>query len=256
MTGLAPLLQEIGQWFAVAWVLFLRVGTAMLLLPAFGEQVVPMRLRLMAGVAFTALLLPILQPQIAPLLPAAGIAPIHLLSEPAIGLLFGAGLRLMVHALQIAAVLIAQSTSLAQAFSGTGPEPLPAIGHLLTLAGLTLALIGGLPVRLVAAFLATYDILPPGQLPQGAVVMGWGVATVAESFGLGFSLAAAFVIAGLLYNVALGVINRALPQLMVVFIGAPLLTAGAILLLLQSAPLLLEVWHGALVARLTLPFGP
>ncbi len=58
----------------------------------------------------------------------------------------------------------------------------------------------------------------------------WGLAQVSRSFALAFSLAAPFVIAGLLYNVALGVINRAMPQLMVAMVGAPAITLGGIAL--------------------------
>ena len=49
---------------------------------------------------------------------------------------------------------------------------------------------------------------------------------MAASFALALSLAAPFVIASLLYNVALGVINKAMPQLMVAFVGAPAITCG------------------------------
>ncbi|MFC3118840.1 flagellar biosynthetic protein FliR [Jhaorihella thermophila] len=38
---------------------------------------------------------------------------------------------------------------------------------------------------------------------------------------LPFSLSAPFVIASLLYNLTLGAINRAMPQLMVTLVGAP-----------------------------------
>ena len=56
-----------------------------------------------------------------------------------------------------------------------------------------------------------------------------------RTFALAFSLAAPFVTAALLYNIALGVINRAMPQLSVTFIGAPALTAGGLLLILVAA---------------------
>jgi flagellar biosynthetic protein FliR len=49
-----------------------------------------------------------------------------------------------------------------------------------------------------------------------------------------------------LYNLTLGVINRAMPQLMVTFIGAPAITFVGLLLLLLMAPLMLSVWVKAL----------
>jgi flagellar biosynthetic protein FliR len=63
-----------------------------------------------------------------------------------------------------------------------------------------------------------------------------------------------FAIAALIYNVALGVINRAMPQLMVAFVGAPALTAGGLLLLYAAAPVMLSVWITALGRVLEQPF--
>ena len=83
----------------------------------------------------------------------------------------------------------------------------------------------------------------------------WGVARVAMAFALGFSLAAPFVIAAFAYNVALGAINRAMPQLMVAFVGAPAITAAGILLLLLASPLILTYWSGRLDATLADPLG-
>ena len=72
----------------------------------------------------------------------------------------------------------------------------------------------------------SYEILPMGLPVPAADVAAWGTARVAQAFALGFSLAAPFVIAAFAYNLALGAINRAMPQLMVAFIGAPAITAG------------------------------
>jgi flagellar biosynthetic protein FliR len=63
------------------------------------------------------------------------------------------------------------------------------------------------------------------------------------------------VIVSLLYNVALGVINRAMPQLMVAFVGAPAITAGGLILLALTTPVLLPIWQRAFEALLLNPFG-
>ncbi len=68
-------------------------------------------------------------------------------------------------------------------------------------------------------------------------------------------MAAPFTIAAFVYNLALGVINRAMPQLMVTFVGAPAITLGGLVLLLISAPIMLGVWHQGFVAFIADPFG-
>ena len=74
----------------------------------------------------------------------------------------------------------------------------------------------------------------------------WGVAQIANAFALAFTLAAPFVILSVIYNIALGAINKAMPQLMVAFIGAPVITAGGLFVLMLAAPFMLEVWLSAL----------
>ena len=232
-----------------ALLVFLRVGAAMALLPAFGEQAVPQRLRLILALAFTA----IVAPAVWEALPRTTAAAPFLI-EVASGLLLGAGLRLLVLALQMAGTMIAQATSLAQIFGGAG-EPQPAVGHLLTMAGLALAVAAGLHIRVAEALILSYDVLPAGALPSSADVAQWGLAQVSRAFALAFTLAAPFTIAALIYNLALGFINRAMPSLMVSFVGAPALSAGGLILLALMTPLLLPVWQAALEAFLDAPFA-
>ena len=82
-----------------------------------------------------------------------------------------------------------------------------------------------------------------------------GIAQVGHAFALGFTLAAPFVIASLIYNVILGVINKAMPQLMVAFVGAPAITAGGLILLALAAPTMLSLWVDGLGRFLMNPFG-
>ncbi len=113
----------------------------------------------------------------------------------------------------------------------------------------------GLHVRVAQVLILSYDVLPVGQMPDAAALSQWGLARIARAFGLAFTLAAPFVIASLIYNVALGVINRAMPQLMVAFVGAPAITAAGLILLFLTAPILLSTWVQALDAFLNTPFG-
>ena len=138
---------------------------------------------------------------------------------------------------------------------GTGGEPLPAIAHLLVMAGLALAVLSGLHVQLARALILSYDAMPAGHFPAAGLIRSWGVAQIAQAFALALSLAAPFVIAALIYNVALGVINRAMPMLMVSFIGAPVLIFGGLILMILTLPLALMLWSNALNGFLAAPFG-
>jgi flagellar biosynthetic protein FliR len=108
---------------------------------------------------------------------------------------------------------------------------------------------------MVSAFLQSYELLPFGRWPDPTDLADWGVSRVSDSFALAFSLSAPFLIASLLYNVALGVINKAMPQLMVAFVGAPAITWGGVALLMLVTPAILAAWLTVFEATLANPWA-
>jgi flagellar biosynthetic protein FliR len=253
MQGLAALLAMTEAGLAGFILVFVRVGAVVSLLPGFGERMIPIRVKLGVAVAFAMVVWPMVAPGLD--IPARPFFAM-LLVEAAIGLMLGLAIRLMVIALQLAGSIAAQSTALAQIFgAGAAPDPMPAIGSILMLAGVTLALAAGLHVKAAIAMARSYEILPLGLPVPAADVAAWGTARVAQAFALGFSLAAPFVIAAFAYNLALGAINRAMPQLMVAFIGAPAITAGGLLILMLAAPVILHFWGHRLDLALADPLA-
>lgn len=252
MTGLQEAIDWMeGSGLALFWsgfLCFLRIGAVMALLPAFGDQAVPARFRLVLTLGLTLAVAPtIAEP--------ADIRPGSMLAEAAIGLALGAGFRLFVVALQVAGAMAAQSTSLAQIFAGAGAEPQSAISSLLTMAALALAFSIGLHLRAVEALILSHQLLPQGRFPLATDMADWGLAQIRRCFALAFSLAAPFLIGGMLYNAALGAINKAMPTLMVAFVGAPALTLGGLVLLAICAPLMLAAWLDVWLGWLADPFS-
>jgi flagellar biosynthetic protein FliR len=239
---------------AQAWTGFavlLRVGAIVALLPAFGEQAVPARVKTAVAVALTLISAPAVGPLVGgpPSFPAE-FARI-LVAEPVTGLIFGFLLRLMIMALSMAGALVAQGLSLAQMF-GAGPaaEPMPVFSHLLVGAGLALAAVLGLHVEAAQYVIQSYFAAPFGLILPADMVLQTAASAIAESFSIAISLAAPFLVAALVYNLAIGAINRAMPQLMVTFIGAPALTAGGLMLLIVTIPVALAHWSDIMGARL------
>lgn len=238
----------------ILFAIFLRIGAAMSLMPGFGEQAVPVRVRLLLAIAFSAIVWPMAP--IARVPTAANFQPIIFLTEPVTGLALGIIFRLFVMVLQLAGMMAAQATSLSQVFGGGAtPDPMPAFGNILVIGGLALAMIAGLHVKLATALAQSYEVVPLGVFPSPGQFSAWGIDAITHAFSMAFSLAAPFVIASVIYNVALGAINRAMPQLMVAFIGAPAITLGGLILLALTGPTILIIWLGAFDARLAAPFG-
>ncbi|MFU8776465.1 MAG: flagellar biosynthetic protein FliR [Roseovarius sp.] len=232
---------------------FLRVAPIIGLLPGLGEAYVPMRIKLVAVIAFTLIVAPALSPDLLDhtQAPTFGL----ILSETFTGLALGLVLRLFLMALQMAGSIAAQSTSLAQIVGNAGQTPLPAIGHLLATGGVALMVIMGLHVRIAELIVLSYTVFPIAGFPDVAVLSQWGVARIAQAFSFAFSLAAPFVLVSVLYNLTLGIINRAMPQLMVVLVGAPAITALTLFLLMLVAPAMLVVWVQAFQGFVANPFG-
>ncbi len=242
---------QITLW--TGFLVFLRIGALVSLLPGIGEQALPMRVRLVLALSLAGLLTPIIVglPELFTFRDAVLIGA----REIVVGLVLGLSIRLIAHGLLLAGVIIAQSTSLAQIFgSPLADGPQPAIGLLLYWSALGFIMLSGFPVMVVAALAQTYVFLPLGTPLDMAWSFAWVVSAVSHTFALGFSLAAPFVVAALLYNLAMGVINKAMPQLMVAFVGAPAITGAAMLLLAVTVPVILTVWYTALTDHGLHPF--
>ncbi|MEH6739771.1 MAG: flagellar biosynthetic protein FliR, partial [Sulfitobacter sp.] len=98
------------------FVVFLRISALVSLLPAFGEQSVPAKVKLAIAMAFTFIIAPAAPPP--PFSMDVDTLVWICLTEITAGLLLGIGIRLLVLALQTAGSIAAQSTSLAQILGG------------------------------------------------------------------------------------------------------------------------------------------
>jgi flagellar biosynthetic protein FliR len=238
------------QWHG--FMVFFRVAAIVSLMPAFGERTVPVRIKLAIALGFVLIVAPAIPTSPIPI----GFDNLILLvfTETLAGLLLGLGIRLFVLALQTAGSIAAQSTSLSQILGGAVADPLPAMGYILIVSAIALAAEMGLHVKAAKLMILSYEMLPVGRFPSGEVVAMWGTAQITTAFSLAFTLSAPFIILSIIYNIALGVINKAMPQLMVAFVGAPVITAGGLLLLFLAAPFMLEIWATALDQYLASPF--
>jgi flagellar biosynthetic protein FliR len=241
-------------WLWSSFVVFLRVGAAMMFLPAFGESAVPLRIKLAVAIMFSLVLLPIVESDLnLPVMSQMALLG-YIGTEVLAGLVLGFSMRATLWALQIAGTIMAQSVSLSQMIGGDPVEPQPAVTRLLTMAALALAAVSDLPVWVTHALVRSYDAIPAGPLPLAGGISLLAINRVSLLFSTAFAFSAPFVIAAFLYNLALGVINRAMPQLMVIFIGAPAITAGGLLLLMVGAPLVLDAWLTLSLQNAEAPF--
>lgn len=225
------------------FLVFIRTGAMVFFLPGFGESYVSVRVKLVIAIGLAVLVFPVVGPSIEVDPTSQNQVFGLIMTEAVAGVFWGAVIRLIIHTLQIAGAIISQATSLAQIFGGSvNMDAQPAMGHIMVISGLALISLLGLHETYLVYVLNTYSVTPAGLLLPGSDVADYSAKHIGKAFALAFQLAAAALTATLLYNIILGVINRAMPQLLVSFVGAPAITAGGLLLLYLMAPTILDVW--------------
>lgn len=256
MGAVQGLLDTLGTSGLIWLGIFTRVAAASFLLPSIGEHAMPARIKLAAALALSAIIVPMVMGQVAPVsltvLEITRVVGTEILA----GLFIGVSIRLLVFALQTAGTIAAQNLSISQMFGGAmGPEPEPIISNFLTLAAVAAALAAGLHIKIVLALVASYEVVPFGLTLDASDLGYWSAARGTAVFDLAVGLSLPFVIVGFVYNVSLGAINRAMPQMMVSFVGAPAITGMGIGLLMLTLPVMLGVWLDHLDGVLANPFG-
>jgi flagellar biosynthetic protein FliR len=237
--------------------IFSRVGTVMMLFPGIGEVYVPQRMRLMFALSLSFLLLGPLLPRLPP--PPAEIADMTKLIayEIVIGAFFGTILRLMLNMLETAGMVVGIQSGLSNATvlnpALASQSTLPST--FLSVTGVTLIFASGLDRLLFRALASLYDVFPPGAQFMPGDMAQTVIATVDRSFVIGIELAMPFFVMGLLMYVALGLMQKLLPQVQLFLVLLPVQIWGGLFLLSLTVAGIMTVWLRTFDASLD-PFLP
>lgn len=223
---------------------FARLGTALFVFPALSDPSINARVRLLAGLAISLALYPLLASKL-PMLPGGTGTMITLLGEEMIiGLLMGLGARILMAIMSIAGEMIAfmsgfQAASLFDPSSGANTAA-PTV--LLTLSAGMLVLALNLHHQLILGVASSYQAFPPGtQLATGDITMAV-TAMLSKVFLVGVQLAAPVMIVGFLTNLMFGIFNRLIPQLQVFFLSIPLAIVLAMAIMAASLTFMLGLF--------------
>ena len=204
--------------------IFARVGTILMLIPALGEQTIPAQLRLTFALAFTLVLLPLLSASLPPLPTDLGPIGLLLLHEVAVGLIFGAITRLVVTATEVAGAIIAFQMGLSVAQAANPAEQGiqgAVVGNFLSMLGITLIFATDLHHFALSAIVQSYKVMTPTDPLMVADALQMALRTLAEAFVVGVQMAAPFIVFGLVFNIGMGILARLMPALQVYFLAMP-----------------------------------
>lgn len=215
------MLQELVAGNVYAFLLiFSRLGSTMMSLPGVGENAIPARFRLSIALLMSALVVPVLGPTLPPL-PAQ---PMHVaflvVTEIGFGLALGIMIRLMMSAMHVAGTVIALQAGLASAmlFDPNQGGQTAVVSSALVFMGIALVFVTDLHLLGLQAAFDSYTLFPPMQAPAFGDFATTAVKLVSDGFALGMRLAAPFIVYGIVFNVALGLLNRLMPSLQIFFI--------------------------------------
>lgn len=204
--------------------LFARVGTMLMLIPALGEQIVPARLRLSFALAFCVLLYPALTPELPKLPFDVFNLLILLVHELLVGLIIGGLARIIVMGTQVAGSVIAFQTGLSVAQSAdptNGGIQGAIIGSFLGFLGITLIFATDLHHVALAAIHDSYMIFSPTTPLMFGDAAQMAIETVSGAFVIGVQMSAPFIVFGLVFYLGVGILARLMPQLQVFFVAMP-----------------------------------
>ncbi|WP_105381497.1 flagellar biosynthetic protein FliR [Neorhizobium alkalisoli] len=216
---------------------FCRMGGCVMVLPGFGSARVPPQVRLFAAVALSMAMLPVLWDTIYPKASSPSATFIGLIfTEAMIGIVYGLIARLYTLGMQFTGSIL----TMAIGFTAPGGHDVledtneNQLTNLLTLSGLLLLFMMDFHHVVFRALIDSYTATPVGAVIDSQKMLITLTDTLRASTMIMLRLASPFLIYGLMFNVAVGLVNKLAPQIPVYFISTPFLLMGGLFLLYLS----------------------
>ena len=214
------------------FLLFCRIGACLMIIPGFGSNRIPTRVRLFVALSISLALSPLLVPGIQAALPdeelhtVAWFIGAELLTGAFIGFLG----RIFLAALETLTTLVSMAIGLSNmpGMPIDGTDTLPPVASLFTVTATAMVFITNQHWEILRGLVASYDAIPLGQ-PLAAVA---SLEQFAEQLGRTFILAlrvcSPFIVYTVVVNFAVGLINKLTPTIPVYFISMPFVIAGGL----------------------------
>lgn len=204
--------------------IFCRLGTALVVLPAISEGYFSARSRLVVALSMCVIFTPLMMSRLPEMPEHMAVFSLLVLGEIITGLFIGTVARIIITALHVTGMTISYQMGLATAvFFDPGQSNQGAvIGTFLHVFAILLIFTSQLHHLFFWSLHDSYTLFPPGEyFPMGGFASVIGQ-TVSDSFSIGVQLAAPHIIIGLVMYLGLGVMGRLMPQMQVFFVMVPL----------------------------------
>jgi len=228
---------------ALLWaflLVFVRCSATMLSSPIFGAQSTPVHIRVMTTLAISGALVFTLNPAASGLPHNLGEMALAVANEAACGLLLGAFASMVMMAVQFAGSFLDLQVGMgmSQVMNPVTGVPSSVLGQFKSM----LALVVFLGIQghhfVLQAFVKSYQTMPTLTLSSLEPIRTGLLGMVGEMCLLGLQIAAPVAAVGLIVDTAMGVVNRAVPQMPVFLVGLPVKIAASMIALSVALPAL------------------
>lgn len=216
------------------FIVFVRTGTCLMILPGFSSMQLAMQIRLFIAIALSISIYFLVSDKI--FVPedidAASLLSL-MLSEFFIAALLAFPVRFFFLALSFLGEIIMQTTGL-NAIPGTpigDTQASTVLSSLFNVTAIVLFFASGLHMNFIVALTNSFMILPPGETFNAAVLIQSVSTHLSEFFNIAIRLGAPILIYAVIMNIIAGMVNKLSPQIPVYFVSTPFLIFGGLIIM-------------------------
>jgi flagellar biosynthetic protein FliR len=230
---------------AEAFILVLiRIGAMIMMVPAFGDAVVPATVKWGLSMVLAFILFPIVKSGLPPTGDLGLVALIvGIAGEMLIGIIIGFAARFVFAGIQLAGELIGfqMGFSVASVIDPSTNAQVSIITEFQYLLGLLLFMTINAHHLFLSAIAESYQVIPPLGVHFSGPLLQFLVHLSQNLFVIAVKISAPVAAVLLFTNVAMGLVSRTVPQMNVFIVSFPLQIAAGLLFLGFSAPIFVKV---------------
>lgn len=217
---------DIHSLFLSFWLPVVRIGAMLMVMPIFGAQFIPKRIKIMLSVAISVVVFPLLSHTIPTPLPRLDLLHLVLLSAQQIlvGAMLGIAVNIIFQAFVVAGEICAMQMGLGFA-SMNDPQngvSVPTLSQFyLTIISLIFLAMNG-HLMFIQAIIESFTVFPMNGFEFAELSVGSLLQMGSWIFVGGFKIALPAIAALLMVNMSIGIITKATPQINIFAIGFPL----------------------------------
>lgn len=215
---------------------FVRLGTAVMLMPGVGDSFVPTNIRLYFALALSLVLMPIIAMYMPAPVPSGTLLIATIFTEFMIAALIGTVARILMSATDTAGMILSFQTGLsnAQLFNPQMATQGSLLGAFVSVSAACILFTMDMHHLMIRGLLESYTLFPFGQMPDSGSMAEVVVKMVLHAFDIAVQMSAPLLITILILYVSMGVLSKLMPQLQIFMIVMPAQIMLSLLVLILS----------------------